>query len=297
MTAHFFARPYPSANTILLDGPSPILVDPGHGPHLPALRDWLGARRPTLVVNTHWHTDHAGANHALQSEGLPIAASAGEAETVNRWDPDACRIHYLRQSIAPYRIDRPLHPGDILDTGATRWTVLALPGHTAAQLGLVDPESGTLVAGDALHDNDLGWLDLDADPAALDQAEATVDHIAALAPRRLLSGHGPEVVALAPALARARRRLRSWRDGPERIAWHACKRILTHALMTEDGIPRAKLIEFLLGSPWLHDQARRLGHTPEAFIPLLLADMLRGAARWEHDRLMPAGPYVSSPLR
>ena len=295
MTARFFQRPYPNANAVLLEGVRPALVDPGSGSDLPDLLVWLADAGvwPALVVNTHWHSDHAGANHALQERGLPIAAPAAEAAAVNARHIDACRALWLAQPIESYVVDRVLLPNDLIGTGMTQWRVLALPGHTAHQIGLVCDESGVLVAGDALHDADIGWLDIDADPAALDQAEATIDAIAELAPRRVLPGHGPAIRDVPSAILRARRRLATWRENPERIAWHACKRIFTHALMLEGGADQARLEHMLLAAPWFRDHARRaFGLTPEEFLPKLLAETLRsGAALWRDGRLQPAAPY------
>ena len=81
----FFARPYPSANVVLLHGSRPVLVDTGFGADVPALLHWLQTQDVTpaalaLVVNTHFHCDHSGGNHALQAmHGVFIAAQAAEA--------------------------------------------------------------------------------------------------------------------------------------------------------------------------------------------------------------------------
>ncbi len=283
----FFERPYPSANTILLEGARPVLVDPGSGPELGQLLRWLDGIVPALVVNTHWHVDHSGANAAMRA---PVAAPAAEAAAAAAGDPDMCRALFLAQVTEPYRVDRALVAGDEVEG----WEVVALPGHTAAQIGLWDGGTRTLIAGDALHDGDVGWLDLDADPGALEQAEATVAAIGALAPVRVLSGHGPEIVDVAGALERAGRRLASWRREPARIAWHACKRILTHGLMMEDGWARDAVRARLIAAPWFRAHAGRVfGVEPEAFVPMLLDEMLRsGAARWADERLMPVGVYV-----
>ncbi len=296
--SHFFQRPYPSANTVLLGESRPVLVDPGSAPEVDDLRAWLNARGVApgslaLVVNTHWHVDHASANSALQGLGVSVAAPASEAAAIEAGDRDVCRAWWLHQDMTPYRVDRPLRPGDEVEG----WDVVALPGHTAAQIGLFDRKTRVLIAGDALHEADLGWLDLDADPAALDRAEATIETIAALAPTTVLSGHGPAIADVSAALDRARRRLASWRREPERIAWHACKRIFTHALMMENGLQRAAVEPYLLACPWFHDHARRaFGLDAAAFVPLLLSEMQRsGAAAWQIDRLIPTTPYVQGP--
>ncbi len=282
----FHQRPYPSANTIELDGG--VVIDPG------AFALAVLAR-PSLIVNTHWHSDHAGANAALQGQGASVAAALAEAIPINAGDPDAGRGRYLRQRIEPYRVDTALVPGETVAAGATRWSIFPLPGHSPAQIGLWDPVARVLICADALSATDVGWLDLDADRDALDQADATIERIASLQPHLALPGHGPAITDVPAALATARKRLASWRADPERIAWHACKRIFTHALMLENGLPRETIPGYLLSSPWFPDHASRaFGIAPQALVPLLVAEMTRsGAARWKDDRLEPAGPYTS----
>lgn len=299
MTARFFQRPYPSANTILLTGPRPVLVDTGAVSDIPALLAWLDAQRTpaanlALTVNTHWHVDHSGGNLALQRIGIPLAAAAPDAAALAAHHPDFARAHWLHQPAAPYQADRALHPGDTLDTGTRRWTVLALPGHTATQIGLWDPCGRIIVGGDALHDADIGWLDTEADPQALDHAAATLDHIEALAPGIVLSGHGPAIHDVPTALHRARRRLHGFRTQPDRMAWHACKRIFTHALIMTGGLPRDAVASYLDACPWFHDHARRaFGVAPDTFRPMLLDEMVRsGAAGWADECLVPTGPFV-----
>ena len=289
----FRQRTFPSANTVLLGGG--VVVDPGHD--AAEAQTLLVAENPegwpTWLVTTHWHSDHAGAVAALQAQGVRVAVSAAEAERIDAWGPDTGRIWWLRQDLQRYRVDRRLAPGDTLEAAGTAWTVLALPGHTAEQIGLHDPASGTVISGDALHAADIGWLDLDADPSALDQTEATLDALARLRPRLVLPGHGPAITDVPDALARGRRRLAGFRSHPERAVFHACKRIWTHALMTDDGIAAASVAPFLLGCPWFLDSARRLGLTPDAFAPVLQQEMLRsGAAAWQDGWLVAAGDYI-----
>jgi hydroxyacylglutathione hydrolase len=300
----FFERRYPSANSILLCGHRPVLVDSGFGSDTPELFGWLeqqgvAADMLSLIVNTHSHCDHAGGNHAIQGQfGTTIAASPAEAEPVNAHHPDACQAHWLRQPIESYQVGRMLDGGDQVATGDTVWTVLATPGHTKGHLSLHCPELGILILGDAMHAADLGWLNPYREGAdSLEQAEATIEHLAALPAGSAYSGHGPAITDLAAAFARARRRLRSWREAPERIAWHACKRLFSYALMIEDGVAEAELAPMLLACPWFTDHARHaFGVTPEAFVPVLLAEALRtDAVFWDRGRLLPRAPYRPPP--
>ena len=300
--ASFFQRLFPSANAVLLHGPRPVLVDGGFGADVPALVAWLHAQkmppeRLSLLVNTHFDCDHAGANHTLAAQyGLPIATHRIEAAMVNARDPEACRARYLHQPVEPYRVDQALEEGDVIDTGLVRWTVLHTPGHTDGHLSLHAPEHGLLVMGDTVHSDDLGWVDATR-PSALDAAEATARHLAALRVRLAWSGHGPAITDPAAAIAIAIRRLSAWRRDPERMAWHGAKRVLAYDLMTEGGLTEAELAPFLLASPWFTAYAAiPFGLAPEAFVAPLLAEMLRsGAARWVAGRLTATSPFNPPP--
>ena len=298
----FFQRPFPSANAVLLLGERPVLVDGGFGADVAALDGWLHAQgvppeRLSLLVNTHFDCDHAGANHALASRyGLPIAAHAAEAAMVNARDPDACRARYLHQPIEPYRVDWALEPGDVVDTGGVRWTVLHTPGHTDGHISLHAAGHGLLVTGDAVHSDDLGWVDATR-PEALDAAEATTRHLAGLPLARAWSGHGPPTADPAAAIAEAGRRLAGWRRDPERMAWHGAKRVFAYDLMVAGGLADAAIAPFLLASPWFAAYAATPFRVPPPdLVQPLVAEMLRsGAARWAAGLLVAGAPFVPPP--
>jgi hydroxyacylglutathione hydrolase len=300
----FMQRPYPSANSILLRGRRPVLVDTGFGADAPALLAWLGqqglrGQDLALVVNTHSHSDHSGGNHAIESGyGTPIAAQADEAALVNARNPNACQAEWLQQPVEPYQVSRMLRGGDTISAGGTTWLVVGTPGHTAAHLSLYSAEHGVLILGDALHDADLGWLNLYREgPDSLDRTSETIGRLAALPARIGLSGHGPPIMDLPAALDRARRRLASWRADPRRIAWHACKRIFSHNLMVSDGVDEAAVTVTLMGAPWFRDHAvGAFGLTPEKFVPMLVQEMVQsGAAAWRDGHLIATAAHNVPP--
>ncbi len=301
MTARFFQRPYPSANSVLLTGPRPVLVDTGFGADTSSLLAWLaeqGVAPETLrVVNTHHHCDHAGGNALLQSRfGVPVLTNALEAAAVNARDPDACRAAWLQQPIEPYVVTGTIAEGDVIETGVATWQVVVTPGHTPGHLSLW--HDGVLVLGDALHDADLGWLDPWQSPGALDQTAATLDRLSAIPAQMGYSGHGPAIANLPGALDRARRRLESWREDPARIAWHAAKRIFAHNLMVSDGLAEPELAPGLMGAPWFRDHAEALGFTPGAFVPALVQAAVRAdAVTWRQGRLYAVAAHIVPPTR
>src|SRR5437588_568526 len=102
----FLPRPFPSANLILLTGARPVLVDSGYGSDADATEQLVAAVVPisqlSLVINTHWHSDHVGGNHRLQSiHRVPVAAARADAEAINHRAPHACLAEWLDQPVEP----------------------------------------------------------------------------------------------------------------------------------------------------------------------------------------------------
>lgn len=302
---HMLQRRFASANMALVTGPRPILVDTGFGSDLPEterLLTQLGVppAKLCLIANTHFHVDHAGGNHGLQQTyGVPVAASAPDAAQVNGRHPDACDAEFLDHPIAHYRVDRILQDGDELDTGEVVLQVLSTPGHTAGHLSFYAPAERVLLLGDVFHRNDVAWLNLCTDgPDPLEQMLATLDRLAALPVAWACSGHGPRIDDFPAALDAARRRYEKWREQPEKIGWHACKRLFGSALMMEDGMDAERVRAYLLNAPWFAESSRKVfGRQPDEFVDLLVAEMLRaGAARWQDGRLVAVMPYTKLPM-
>ena len=101
--------------------------------------DRLGWGRLDLILNTHWHPDHAGGNAAIQAAtGCQIVGP----EEVRR--------------IAP--LDRVLSGGDEIMLGETRFEVTAAPGHTLGHILYRSPADDIAFVGDTLFPLGCGRL-------------------------------------------------------------------------------------------------------------------------------------------
>ena len=85
-----------------------------------------------LILNTHWHPDHAGGNAALQA--ATGAAIVGPAEVA-------------RLGAAP---DRVVADGEHVMLGETRFEVLDVGGHTLGHIAYHDAADAIAFVGDAL---------------------------------------------------------------------------------------------------------------------------------------------------
>ncbi|MFF8713051.1 MBL fold metallo-hydrolase [Streptomyces sp. NPDC015184] len=274
-------RPFPDANTFLLPGRRPALIDTGFVGHADETAAWARAHAGSvdLVVNTHWHSDHVGGNALLQARGAAVAAGAPEAEAITRRDPGCCAAEYLDQPVAPYTVDVPLDDGRILRLGDTDWEVVRTPGHTPGHLALWQPEERLLVVGDALSDYDVGWVNLALDgPEAAGTALASLKRMADLDPRVILPSHGPLLTDPEAAFAAALRRARRLVDDPDGAVWYGARRIFAFALMIRDGIPADEVEPYLHARAWLTDAARLLDVRPEDLAAELVTTMLRSGA-------------------
>ncbi len=296
----FFERHQPSANMILIRGNQPTLIDTGFGGDLATTERVLHAAGvpPTaldLIINTHCHCDHSGGNHGLQTRyTIPIATFHQEAELINRRDPNACVADWMDHPVEPYRVDRLLVDGEIIDVGDVAIEVIHTPGHTRGHIALYLPDDQALICGDAVHDNDVAWINRFYEGEdSLDHALESLDRLAALPVRWACSGHGPAFADVYAAIDAARRRYERWRHAPHRLAWHACKRLFAYALMLYDGLDEAEIAPYLLKRRWFRDYGGFYFQlAPEDFVQPLIDEMLRSdAAIWHNRRLMALTPY------
>jgi hydroxyacylglutathione hydrolase len=293
-------RPFPSSMLAVVHGPGPIVVDPGSltdADLLPGLLEEAGVARDEvgLVLCSHYHSDHVGAVATLQQAGIEVAAHAWDAAMVNARDPGACASRWLGQPVLPYHVDRALVEGDVVSSGAVDLRVIHTPGHTLGAISLWEPESRTLVCGDALHARDTPWIGTPHEGAgSIPRALLTLDRIEQLDPVCIASGHGPVIDDAATAIACARERLAGWQADPAAGALYAAKRILTYRLMLEP-IPTERIDDLVYGALWLRDLAASIAEPASTFAQRLL-ESLAPSLLTEDGALRTNAPHRPSPI-
>jgi hydroxyacylglutathione hydrolase len=138
-----------------------------------------------LIISTHGHWDHTGANAAVSAHtGAPIAVHPLDAHRLT--DPKPL---YAPFEIPPSVPAVELAEGGEIRFGEIRLQVLHTPGHTEGSVCLLDNDGGRLFSGDTLFPGGWGRVDLPGgDPAAMVES---LGRLATLEDRlRVLPGHG-----------------------------------------------------------------------------------------------------------
>ena len=195
-----------------------VLVDTGlpatAGFTRTAVEQHLGGERPSAIVLTHGHFDHAGSADALADAwDIPVYAHPMELQYLTGVsdyapaDPSmGGAIAQLSRLFSTAGTDlggrvRAL-PEDGSVPGLPDWRWVHTPGHTAGHVSLFRDDDRVLLAGDALTTMDLdSWIatalerpEVDRPPAPLtpdwDAARRSVEHLAELEPATVGAGHG-----------------------------------------------------------------------------------------------------------
>ena len=296
----FFERPFPSANSIVIQDNQSFLIDTGFGSDIVRTEKLLieaGILPKQLngIINTHYHSDHVGGNHYFQRQyNLPIAVHLWEGKMVNRCDFESCSAHYLDQPVEQYVVQQLLVDEEEINTGHSVLQVLHTPGHTLGHISLYEPKQQILICGDLFHHNDVGWLNIFREGAnSLGRSYESLERLAKLSIKKAYPGHGRAIDDPLVMIDKARERIEKWMESPEKMAWHACKRIFSFTLMLKNGLTKQDIAPYLLSCGWFYDFAVHAFHTePKGFVQPLLDEMIRSkAAIWEQDKLMASAPY------
>jgi glyoxylase-like metal-dependent hydrolase (beta-lactamase superfamily II) len=221
----------------------------------------LGGEPLGRIVNTHLHSDHCGGNAALQARGgIETWIPSPSMAAVSRWDEEALSYRLTDQPCPRFAADRPLVPGACIALGEASWQIHAAPGHDMDAVMLFEPQTRTLIAGDALWQERLAIIfpELIGEDG-FGPTRSTLALIERLAPRAVLPGHGRPFADVAQALAASRERIEAFERHPERHAQHAARALLMFHLLEVRRASFDGLVEWMRRTPIYCAVARRAG--------------------------------------
>ncbi len=145
----------PSCNSYLILGNKlKILIDSGISQHFNSLKKdmekiGMDVNGLNMVINTHEHVDHFGANRFLQ-ETVPILAHRYAATKIVSADDEVllCRAH--GEDPTDYQVNLWLENLNVIDLGDWFLKILHTPGHTSGSLCIYEPRRKVLISGDTV---------------------------------------------------------------------------------------------------------------------------------------------------
>ena len=221
----------------------------------------LGGEPLARIVNTHLHSDHCGGNAALQRRGgVETWIPAPSMAAVERWDDEALSYRLTDQPCPRFAAGRALVPGETIALGEASWQIHAAPGHDMDAVMLFEPQTRTLIAGDALWEERLAIIFPElAGEDGFGPTRATLSLIERLQPRAVLPGHGRPFADVDRALAASRERVDAFERHPERHVQHAARALLMFHLLEVRQVAFDDLVAWMHRTPIYRTVARRAG--------------------------------------
>jgi len=179
-----------NCNTYLIDGPTRILIDPGHirlFDHVQKGFEELGMKIEDigLVICTHAHPDHIEAVQLFKDTQALIAFHEKEWQLIKTMDSYLNSSFGInKNSLTP---DFFLKEGELFIQGL-KLKIFFTPGHSPGSISIYWPEQKVLFPGDLIFKEGIGRTDLPGGDSRL--LKESIKRISELEIEELLPGHG-----------------------------------------------------------------------------------------------------------
>jgi len=179
-----------SSNTYLIEDEKNVLIDAGMNENI-----LMKIPRIDILINTHCHFDHIGANKAIQEKfGCEIWMGKEEVEFFEKSPRESSAAEFFSfDTSLDFKINRKLGDKEVLDLGETQLEVLLTPGHTPGSICLYDEKNKYLFSGDTLFTQGFGRYDLPG--GSVEQLKRSLKELSKLEIKELFPGHGPRGLA------------------------------------------------------------------------------------------------------
>jgi hydroxyacylglutathione hydrolase len=183
-----------NCNTYLINGPTRILIDPGHANLFEHVKKGLDDLELNiddigLIICTHAHPDHMEAVKLFKNTPSLFAIHKEEWKLVKSMED------YINSSlgvdVGSFLPDIFLKEGD-LSVHDLDFKIFHTPGHSPGSISLYWPEQKALFTGDVIFKEALGRTDLPGGNGA--KLKESIEQLSELEAEHLLSGHG-EIVS------------------------------------------------------------------------------------------------------
>ncbi len=159
-----------------------LVIDPGDQGGAALFLEALAERgnpRVKAIVLTHSHPDHAVAAAELKRTlECPVMLNPLERPILEQF-----------KGLTWDQVDQALHGGMTIEIDGGRLEAYDTPGHSPGHVSLLEPESGTLIAGDLVSGH--GTVGIFPPHGKMSEYFASLRLAKALKPTAVIPGHGP----------------------------------------------------------------------------------------------------------
>ena len=256
----FIERGWLNANHFVYVSKEPILIDTAYKADADltmAIIKRLGVALTdvSLIVNTHTHCDHIGANRMIQElSGCDIALHTVGKHFIDTRDDWATWWRYFNQEADFFRCTRSLEDGETLTIGRHEFQVIYTPGHASDGIILYNHEQKLLISSDTLWENDMAAMTLRVEGSlSLFSARKSLERIASLDVQLVCPGHGKPFKDMETALAKAKAKIDQYMEDREKIGKDLIKKIIVYTLLMKKSINEEDLFPYLMANVWFKE--------------------------------------------
>lgn len=183
-----------NCNTYLIDGPTRVLIDPGHLGLFSHVKTGLsnlgiGVEDIGMIICTHAHPDHIEAVRQFNGPSARFTLHETEWRFIQGMKPQiTAAFGFDPDSMMPEFF---LNEGDLSINGL-EFQVLHTPGHSPGSVSLYWPDRKALFTGDLIFKEGIGRTDLPGGNG--EQLKKSIRRLAGLDIEWVLPGHG-EIVS------------------------------------------------------------------------------------------------------
>lgn len=201
-----------NCNTYLIDGPTRILIDPGHinaFEHVRSGLDELGLEISDigLIICTHSHPDHIEAAQLFRQSSAHLTFHEEEWKMVKSMEKYLNSS--LRKSMDSVTPDFFLKEGDLAVDGL-ELGIFHTPGHSPGSISVYWTEQKALFTGDLIFKDGIGRTDLPLGNG--EELKESIKRLSALEVEFMLPGHGDIVTGIDDVKRNFERVEKSWFD-------------------------------------------------------------------------------------
>lgn len=293
---YFIERGWLNANHFVYCGNPKVLIDTGYKRDLPATLDlisMLGVEpgQVDLIVATHSHCDHVGANRYIQElSGCQIAMHRIDKHFIDSRNDWFTWWRYYHQEADFFNVNRGLQENEVLELNGLELIVLHTPGHASGQVSLYAPRHRFLISADAIWDGDFGAFTprIEGNISPFLQRQ-TLEKLSSLDIEIIYPGHGPPVTEPQDAIERGLERVELFLERPELMGYDQLKKLFLYAMLMENGYDKEELYQYLMSTTWYRESVDLFfkGRYRPAFEETLEKLLRKGLVEQQDGTLLP----------